>query len=146
MHPSASSCFLLFLYFRFSEYLKCPINSRKIREKNQRVGSFRNHQVGARGDPPGPQAPWWRGPWVGRARGAPGSLVDPLASPLRIYITIAPKTLGAEPFFLIPSVFRHRRRFKIGAVRRPCPGTLPEGGSTSGSFSIVMDDSWMTRE
>src|SRR3954464_12151425 len=30
MHPVASSCFLLFLFFRFSGYLKCPKNSGKI--------------------------------------------------------------------------------------------------------------------
>src|SRR3954466_4795216 len=30
VHPVASSCFLLFLYFRFSGYLKCSKNSRKI--------------------------------------------------------------------------------------------------------------------
>src|ERR1041385_4442377 len=30
MHPIASSCFLLFLFFRFSGYLKCPKNSGKV--------------------------------------------------------------------------------------------------------------------
>src|SRR3954465_8165306 len=30
VHPVASSCFLLFLYFRFSGYLKCSENSGKI--------------------------------------------------------------------------------------------------------------------
>src|SRR3954465_786397 len=34
VHLSVSSCFLLFLYFRFSQYLKCPINSGKIYKKS----------------------------------------------------------------------------------------------------------------
>src|SRR4051812_5888406 len=66
---------------------------------------------------------------------------SPLAAPLRLYLPLAPKTLGAEPFFQNPSLFRRRRRFKIGAARRPCPGTLSEGGPTSGSLSIAMDAS-----
>ena len=78
-------------------------------------------------------------PRVGRARGALGSLVDPLAAPLRLYIAIMEETPNIEVFFPISSLHRRRHRFKIGAARRHCPGTLPEGGITSGSPSISMD-------
>src|SRR4051812_42606821 len=100
-------------------------------------------QSGARGDRPCglPERP--------NPRSRPGGAWtpwDPLAAPLRQYIALAPKTLEAEPFFLIPSLFRRCRHLNIGAVRRPCPGTLPEGGSTSGNISNAMDGSRMTRE
>ena len=102
--------------------------------------------MGAGGDPPGPQAPWWRGLGWGRAQGAPGPLVAPLAAPFCLYLALVRKPSRGEPFFPIPSLFHRRRRFKIGAVRRPCRGALLEGGPTSGSFSIAMDVSRMTRE
>src|SRR4051812_28058798 len=38
---------------------------------NQRRRTFRKSQSGARGPPPGAQAPWWRGPTLDRAQGAP---------------------------------------------------------------------------
>src|SRR4051812_33116471 len=62
--------------------LKVLQKFRKNYIKNQHRGTFRNHQKREGGDPPGLQAPWWRGPGVGRARDPPGSLVDPLAAPL----------------------------------------------------------------
>ena len=114
--------------------------------KNQRVGTFRNNLGGARGPPPGTQVPWWRGPGLGRARGTPGSLVDPLASPLRLYLPPDEETPNIEVIFPISSLYRRRRRFKIGAARRRYPGTLSEGGITFGSPSISMDASWMCRE
>src|SRR3954469_20181279 len=84
--------------------------------KNQRRGSFWNHQKREGGDPPGLQAPWWRGP-RGRARDPPGSLVDPLGAPLRLYIAHAEENPNIEVLFTISSQYRRRRRFKIGAAR-----------------------------
>ena len=119
---------------------------RKNQKKNQRTGTFRNHLGGARGPPPGTQVPWWCALGVGRVRGAPGSLVDPLAAPLRLYIPPAEEIPNIQVLFPISSLYRRRRRFKIGAARRRYPGTLPEGGITSGSPSISMDASQMCRE
>ena len=77
--------------------------------------------------------------------GAPGLPGGPLDAPLRLYLPLALKTLGAKPFFPIPSLYRCHR-VKIGAARRRYLGTLSEGGFTSGSFSIAMDASRMCRE
>src|SRR3954463_921648 len=101
---------------------------------------------GARGPPPGAQAPWWRALGAGRARGAPGPLVAPLAAPLRLYILRDEKPLEKEPFFAISPLFRRRRAYETGSTSRPLPGTLPEGGPTSGSLLSTMDASRMTRE
>src|SRR3954469_9307669 len=79
-------------------------------------------------------------------QGAPGSLVDPLAAPLRLYLPPAEEIPNIEVFFPISSLYRRCRCFKIGAARRRCPGTLPEGGTTSGSPSIAMDASRMCPE
>src|SRR3954471_24505208 len=114
--------------------------------KNQREGTFRKHLGGARGPPPGAQAPWWRTLGAGRAKGPPGPLVAPLASPLRLYILRLGKPSRTEPFFAISPLFRRRRAFEIGSTRRPLPGTLPEGWPTSGSLLSTMDASRMSRE
>src|SRR4051812_26679803 len=120
--------------FQVFPILKVLQKFRKNYIKNQRRGTFRNHQKREGGDPPGLQAPWWRGPGVECARDPPGSLVDPLASPLRLYIALAEETPNIEVFFPISSLY-HRRHLRIGAARRSCPGTLLERGTTSGSQS-----------
>src|SRR4051812_11604720 len=83
--------------------------------------------------PPGVQSPWWCGPTLGRAVGPPGLPGPPLAAPLRLYLLPVMKPSRTEPFFASSPLFRRRHRFKIGAARRPFPGTLPEGGLTSGA-------------
>src|ERR1041384_1342112 len=72
---------------------------RKNYIKNQRRGTFRNHQKREGGDPPGPQAPWWHGPGLGRARGALGSLVDPLVAPPFAYILPSQRKPLISKFF-----------------------------------------------
>src|ERR1041384_4657241 len=79
-------------------------------------------------------------------QGAPGPLVAPLAAPLRLYIPPAEEIPNIQVFFPISSLYHRDRRFKIGAARRSCPGTLPEGGTPSGRPSITMDVSYMCRE
>src|ERR1043165_9267473 len=49
--------------------------------KNQRLGSFRNHQSSGGGPPPGAQEGPWRGPTLGRARRPPSFLVGPPVPP-----------------------------------------------------------------
>src|SRR3954465_13285743 len=69
---SAPQCQFLFsavFLFQVFRLLKVLQKFRKNYKKNQRKGSFRNHQKREGGDPPGPLAPWWRGPGLGRARG-----------------------------------------------------------------------------
>ena len=146
MHLVASSCFLLFLFFRFSGYLKCPKKLRKNYIKNQRKGTFQKNQKGAGGPPPGTQEGAGRGPTLGRARGPPGCPGWPPDSPLRLYLPLIRKPSEHEPFFANSSLLRRRHRFKIGAAWTSCSGTLPEGETPSGRPSIAMDASRMCRE
>src|SRR3954465_11868322 len=62
----------------------------KIREKSDKKSAHRKPpelRRRAGGPPPGAQVATWRGLGLGRARGAPGLLVAPLATPHRIYIS-----------------------------------------------------------
>src|SRR3954469_2376874 len=99
-----------------------------------------------RGAPQGLQKGPWRGPTLGRARGPPGCPVDPLGAPLRLYLPPDEETPNIDLLFPFSSLYCRHRRFKIGAARRSCPGTLPEGGTPSGRPSIAMDASRMCRE
>src|SRR3954462_4270491 len=145
MHPVASSCFLLFLYFRFSGYLKCPKNSGKIILKisvTEPSGVIKKNKGGHNRDQEGP----WRGPTLGRARRPPGFLLGPLDTPLRLYLPLGVETPNTDLFFARTSLFRRRCCFKIGAAWRSYSGTLPEGETPSGRPSIAMDASRMCRE
>ena len=95
----------------------------------------------------GGQAPPLARPRVGPRREAawtPGG--PPLAATLRLLILRHGKPPKTEPFFAISTLFRRRRAFKIKSASRLLPGTLPEGGLTSGSFSTTMSASWMSHE
>ena len=98
------------------------------------------------GAPPGTQAARWRGPTPGRATRAPGSSRWPLAPPFGLYYLLVTETLKEKPASRFPPLFRRRSASKIWSIRRPLPGTLPEGGITSGSSSTTMDASRMCRE
>src|ERR1044072_2654796 len=104
--------------------------------KNQRDGAFRSHQEKEGGPPPDSQEGWWRGPTMGRAGHPPGCLVGPLDAPLRLYLPLGLETPNRDLIFPNSSLFRRRRRFKIGAVWRSCSGTLPKGDTPSGRPSI----------
>ena len=145
MHHSASSCLLMSLNYRFLPYLKCSKNSRKNIKKISVQEASRCPKRGQRGAR-GTQAATWRGPPPGRARRAPGPPSPPLVPPFGLYYLLAPETLERNPASRFPPLFRRRSASKIGSVRRPLPGTLPEGGITSGSSSTIMDASRMCRE
>src|ERR1041385_306824 len=81
----------------------------------------------------------------GGARRPPGA-APPLAAPFRLYIPRHGKTPEEEPYSANSPLFRRRRVSKIGSTRRPLPGTLPEGGLTSGSLLSTMDAPRMSRE
>src|ERR1041385_925887 len=123
-----------------------PEKFRQKYRKNQRTRSFQKSPGGARGGPRGGQAATRRGPTPGRARGAPGAPGPPLAAPFRVFIPRHGKTPEEEPYFANSPQFRRRRASKIGSTRRPLPGTLPEGGLTSGSLLSTMDAPRMSRE
>src|SRR3954470_14272189 len=102
---------LLFLFFRFSGYLKCPKNSGNIILKISvqeasgiTKGGKRDHHQGARRVP-------GAAPTLGRAGCPPGCPVGPLNAPLRLYIPLGVETPKQELFFAKPSLFLHRRRF-----------------------------------
>ena len=97
------------------------------------------------GPPPGVQEGAWCAP-LGRATCPPGCLVAPLGAPFGLYLAPAEETPNIDLLFPFSSLYYRRRRFKIGAARRSCPGTLPEGGTTSGRPSIAMDASRMCCE
>src|SRR4051812_10381126 len=81
--------------------------------------------------------------------GAPGTLLDPWwtpSVPLRLYLALAEETPNIKVPFPISSLYHRHCRFKIGAARRSCPGTLLEGGTTSGNPSTPMDASRMCYE
>src|ERR1043165_9703367 len=135
-----ASVFLLFLFFRFSGYLKCPKNSAKIILKISgqvasgiTKGESRDHHQGARRVP-------GAAPTLGRTRHSPGGPGWPLDAPLRLYNPLGVETPKEELFFAETSLFR-RRRFQIGAAWRSCPGTLAEGDHPFGKPSIAMDAS-----
>src|SRR3954468_15740644 len=90
------SAVFLFQVFRLLKVLQ---KFWKNQIKNQCVGTFRNHLGGARGPPPGTQAPWWRALGAGHAMGVHGPLVALLAAPLRIYLPPAEEIPNIEVFF-----------------------------------------------
>src|SRR4051812_5534769 len=92
-------------------------------------------KVGPEGHHQGPRRPGGaaRG---GHTRDPPGSLVGPLGAPLGLYLAPAEETPNIDLLFPFFSLYRRCRRFKIGDARRSCPGTMTEGGTTSGRPSI----------
>ena len=64
-------------------------------------------------------------------------LVGPLDAPLCLYLPLGVETPKMDLIFANTSLFRRRRRFKIGAAWRSCSGTLPEGDTPSGRPSNV---------
>src|SRR6187399_2143550 len=80
VHPSASFCFRLFLYFRFSRYENCQEKSKKNYIKNQRSGN----NTASEGQPGGAT----RAPSALAAppppRAAPGGAPGPPAPPPKL--------------------------------------------------------------
>ena len=141
MHPVASSCFLLFCYFRFSglankfrkNYIKIIVPEASQRNK---VGREWTHQ--------GPRRV--SGAPLGRAGHPPGCPVPPLGAPFGLYLVPAEETPNTDLLFPFSSIYHRRCHFKIRAARRSCPGTLLEGGTPSERPSIAMDASRICRE
>src|ERR1043165_1343191 len=86
--PSAPSCHLLFsavFVFQVFRPLKVLQKFRKNYIKNQRPGSFQNHQGRKGGPPPGSQEGAWCGPTLGRATFPSNCLMAPLGAPFCPY-------------------------------------------------------------
>ena len=140
MHPSASSCFLLFFYFSFPPYKKCQKNSGRNTGKISVQEASRRAREGPEGSQGGPGGhPAWPHPWP-RQGGAWGPWSTSGCPPSPIYPPSRENSRG-EPYSANSPLFRRRRASKIGSTRRPLPDTLPEGGLTSGIFSTTMDAS-----
>ena len=107
-------------------------------------GKYR--RKGGTGGSPLDKAARWHGPTLGRATRTPGGRGHPLVPPFGLYLQPVTKTLVRNPTSRFSPLFRRRLASKIGSTRRPLPGTLPEGGLTSGSFSTTMSASGMCRE
>ena len=78
------------------------------------------------------QAAWVRGP--------------PPRSPFGLFLPLDEEIPEENPVTQKSLLFRRRRDFDLGIARRPCPGTLPEGGLTSGGLSTTMLSSGMRHE
>ena len=128
MHPVP-----VFFYFCISGFPAIKSSPKILGKiyKQQQDGSFRNHQGSGGGPPQGLQKGRWRGPTLVRARGPPGFPMGPLDAPLRLYLALGVETPNIDHFLANSPLYR-RRRFKIGAAWRSCPGTLPEGGTPPG--------------
>src|SRR4051812_23456903 len=99
--------------------------------KNQHFVSFRNHQVGARGDPPGPQAPWWRVPTLGRAEGASGLPGGPWLPPFA-YIYPSGQNRFSRSLLCSAAAAVSRSGLTADPVPAPCRREdLPPGDSPS---------------
>src|ERR1043165_2211003 len=90
--------FCCFCIAGFPTIKNAPKTPEKLYKKSAQRNLPESPKEGRR-DPPGPQAPWWRRPGEGRARGAPGSLEDPLADPLCLYIAPDEETPNIEVLF-----------------------------------------------
>ena len=142
---SASSCFLLFLYFRkvvleiFSELdetkPEVPIflsRTRSPKERRRGAPGWAHHVVVR-------SHPWSRH----RVVWPPRAPTDLALSPINCLPRENPKTKSHIPR-KVPELRRHRNQ--VSGVRRSCYGTLPGRGLTPGAFSIDATASIMLRE
>ena len=142
---SASSCFLLFLYFRkasqeiFSEL-----------DENLRRPLFYQKTPGVRrGDEVEPRGPHT---WARRGQGSAGAqgwcrhLVHRLVTPFGLYIAPTPKTLKGST--ISPEKYQSSAATKNpnSGDRSLCFGTLPGRGIAPGAISIDATVSMMRRE
>src|SRR3954465_4262473 len=116
-----------------------PEKFREKYRKNQRTGSFQKSPGGARGGPRGGQAATWRGPTPGRARGRLGPLAHLWLPPFAYLSPVTGKPQKENPIPRTLLCSAAAVLTKIGSTRRPLPGTLPEGGLTSGSLLSTLD-------
>src|SRR3954468_3718486 len=124
--------------FQVFRPLKVLQKLRKNYIKNQRPGSFRNHQGRKGGPPRGSQEGAWRGPALGRATCPPDCLVAPLGTPFGPYFY--PREGNPDSRTLFPrSNFDLRRHLhQVSGDQNSCSGTLPGRGSAPGFISIAV--------
>src|ERR1041385_2644401 len=120
VHPSASSCFLLFFYFSFPPYKKCQKNS----GKNTGKISVQEASKRAREGPEGIQGGARRPPSAAPLLPAPGGRLGPLAH------------LWLPPFaYLSPVTGKLRKRNPIPRTRLcSAAAALPRSGAPEDLF------------
>src|SRR3954471_5623754 len=138
---SAPSCQFLFsavFVFQVFRPLKVLQKFQKNYIKNQRTGSFRNHQGRKGGPPPGSQEGAWRGPALGRATCPSDCLVAPLGAPFGTYFY--PRGGNPDSRTLFPKSNSDLRRHlhQASGEQNSCAGTLPGRGSALGFISIIV--------
>ena len=116
--------------FQVFPFLKVPNNFRGKYIKNQRTEASVITKGAEEGEPqPAKRAGGAAPPWV-----APGTLLADWWAPrcpLHLYLALGVETPNIDLFLANSPLYRRRRRSKIGAAWRSCPGTLPEGGTPS---------------
>src|SRR3954465_13547602 len=97
--PVPVFCCFLFHVFRLLKVLQ---KFQKNQIKNQRIGTFWNNLGGARGPPPGTQAPWWRALGAGHARGRLAPWWTPWMPPFPYILPPRRKSLKSNSFARSP--------------------------------------------
>jgi len=143
--PNASFCLLLSVHCRKMSNIKVLGKIQKNQIKNQQSGRLQKPEGPPEGTHPWPGASMTR-PAGGRATWPPAPRGPPIRPPFGIYLALASKTLEESSVTRFHPLFRRRHDSNLGIAGRSCPGTLPEGGSTSYVFSTTMSCSGMCRE
>jgi hypothetical protein len=134
---SASSLFLLFLYFRkakqeiFSELEETKAEppifpDTRQSPKMRRRGAGPGHTLGQRGLALAHATLGW------------GHMVHLLTPPFRLYIPLDGKNLSPNQFSMKPTASRRRRRREIGRVQKLFPAPCRRGQSPLEAFFITM--------
>src|SRR3954471_16198095 len=97
----------------------------------------------------GPEGPRWP-PGAAPPLAAPGGRLGPLVHlwlpPFAYLFSVTGKLQKRNPIPRTRLCSAAAVLPKIGSTRRPLPGTLPEGGLTSGSLLSTLDAPRMSRE
>ena len=139
--------FLFFVVFGFQKSYTGKVRG-KIREKSRSPNTSRrrmSQKIAWRRANRGHTGPR-RGPTWTRAWHPRGAHLAPLASPLRLFQTPWPKTLGDGEIFHETEPEPPSSRNPFRGVLQPCSGTLPEGGIITGGIYTTMIASPTMRE
>src|SRR4051812_44834119 len=98
VHPSASSCFLLFFYFSFPPYKKCQKNSGKNIGKISVQEASRRSRVGPEGIQGWPRRPPGAVPPLAAPEGRLGHLAHLWIPPFAYIFSVTGNFRGENPF------------------------------------------------
>src|SRR3954470_23649880 len=130
--PSCQFLFSAVFVFQVFWLFKVVRKIQKNQIKNQRDGTFQNHQSMEGGSPPGNQEGAWRGPTLGRARGPPGCPVGPLSPPFAYIYPSSGNPWKQNPFSRNPLCSTDAAVSRSGlpgeAAPAPCRKDTPPPG------------------